>query len=73
MSQGMLWASRVTTIGLEFALPALAGVGVDRYVWKIGPTGVLIGAALGFTLGMYHLLRISRESSDGTRSRPPEV
>lgn len=64
MSQGMLWASRVTTVGLEFALPALAGLWLDGK-WSVGPLGVIAGAAIGFTMGMFHLLRISRGGIDG--------
>lgn len=59
---GMMWASRVTTLGLEFALPAWGGYWLDS---KLGsaPWGVLLGAILGFTVGIMHLLRIARTGS----------
>jgi hypothetical protein len=66
LSVGMEWASRVTTVGLEFAVPPLLGALFDR--WRgTSPVGVLTGVALGFALGMNHLLRFARE---GTTSGP---
>jgi ATP synthase protein I len=65
----MMWASRVTTVGLEFALPALLGVWLDRY-WSLAPLGVIGGAVLGFIGGMAHLLQMSREGSNSDRKRP---
>lgn len=59
MSLGLLWATRVTTVGLEFSLPALAGLWLDGR-WPLRPLGVIAGAVLGFAIGMLHLLRISR-------------
>ncbi len=59
---GLEWASRVSTVGLEFALPALLGFGLDRW-WHIGPWGTVVGAAVGFAIGMTHLLRIAHEGS----------
>lgn len=67
MSAGLLWASRVTTVGLEFALPALAGLWLDRH-WPLQPLGVIAGAVLGFTMGILHLLRISRMGGGGDGS-----
>jgi ATP synthase protein I len=60
LSVGMQWASRVTTVGLEFALPALMGAGLDRW-WGTGPLATVVGAVLGFAVGMMHILRIARE------------
>jgi len=57
-----MWASRVTTVGLEFALPALGGFYLDRW-WGTRPLATLLGLALGFGAGMVHLLRIAREGS----------
>lgn len=72
LSVGVEWASRVMTIGLEFALPALGGVWLDRRLGT-GPWMVLVGSGLGFAAGMVHLLRIGREGSRiGTRGGPAE-
>jgi ATP synthase protein I len=62
LAVGVTWASRVTALGLEFALPALAGYFLDQR-WRTGPVLILVGTALGFAVGMMHLLRIARGSS----------
>lgn len=62
LSVGMQWASRVSTIGMEFALPPLLGVALDRW-WRTSPLITIIGALVGFAVGMMHILRIARESS----------
>ncbi len=53
----------MTTLGLEFALPALAGHVVDR---KFGsaPVALLVGMVAGFAVGMMHILRIARGPSE---------
>ena len=61
LSVGMQWASRVTTVGLEFALPPLLGVWLDRW-WGTTPWATVVGAVLGFAVGMMHILRIAREA-----------
>jgi ATP synthase protein I len=66
-SVGILWASRITAVGLEFALPVLAGLFLDRK-WSLGPLGVIAGGVLGFTLGMVHLLRISHDGTGTKKS-----
>ncbi len=62
LSVGMQWASRVSTIGLEFALPALLGVYADRW-WALRPLATVVGAVAGFAVGMMHILRIARQES----------
>jgi len=47
------------SIGLGFLLPALLGVCLDRW-WKTSPAATLIGAVLGFALGMYQTLILAR-------------
>jgi F0F1-type ATP synthase assembly protein I len=56
----MQWASRITTVGLEFALPPLAGVYLDRF-WSLRPLATILGVLLGFGVGMLNILRIARE------------
>ncbi|MHC5541188.1 AtpZ/AtpI family protein [Singulisphaera rosea] len=65
LSIAMRWASRVSTIGLEFAVPALIGAFLDRW-WASPPWATVIGAFLGFVVGMVHILRIAREDSGGS-------
>lgn len=62
MSTGIRWASRVSTVGLEFALPPVLGVYLDR-LWKTAPLCTLIGAFLGFSVGMLQILGIAREEA----------
>ena len=62
LSVGMEWASRITTVGLEFALPPLAGAWLDRW-WGTGPWATVVGAVLGFAVGMMHILRVAREGT----------
>lgn len=62
LSVGMDWASRVSTIGLEFALPALLGAYLDRY-WSLRPLATVLGAVAGFAVGMIHVLRLARQTT----------
>lgn len=59
MSVGFSWASRITSLSLEFVVPALVGVFLDKRLGS-SPWGVVVGSALGFLVGMIHLLRIAR-------------
>ncbi|MFO0957155.1 MAG: AtpZ/AtpI family protein [Isosphaeraceae bacterium] len=68
LSAGFSWAYRLMSVGLEFCLPALLGVFLDRR-WGSTPWATLVGAAFGFGLGMYHLLRMTQAKPPG--SNPP--
>lgn len=59
LSVGVGWAYKITSIGLEFTVPALIGLGIDAWIDST-PWGLLIGASLGFMIGLAELLRISR-------------
>jgi F0F1-type ATP synthase assembly protein I len=65
LSIGVAWASRVTSLALEFVLPTLAGWWIDG---RLGtrPWGLMAGATLGFVVGLIHLLQIAR---GGAKSR----
>ncbi len=63
LALGMEWASRVTTIGLMFALPALVGYGVDRWLHTAW-AGTIAGAGLGFVTGMVQTMRMSRQLAE---------
>lgn len=65
---GLDLASRLTTIGLEFALPAAGGYGLDAWLGTM-PAATIGGAVLGFLVGMLHAVRMSREFS-GTAGGP---
>jgi hypothetical protein len=56
----MDWASRVTTIALEFALPPLLGAWADSR-WSTGAWFTVLGALLGFAVGMMQILRLAKK------------
>jgi len=66
LSAGLTWASRLSTLGVEFSAPPLVGYYLDQ---KLGtaPLGILLGMVLGFVVGMLHILRFARESSRADR------
>jgi ATP synthase protein I len=59
----MQWATRVTSVGLEFVVPPLLGVLLDRWLGS-SPVCMLLGAVIGFAVGMMQILRIAK---DGTQ------
>jgi hypothetical protein len=65
---GIEWASRVTTIGLEFALPPLLGYGVDSWL-RTTPVAMITGAVLGFATGMMATVKMARQFSDQARGK----
>jgi hypothetical protein len=69
LSVGYYWCARVTSIGLEFAAPALLGFGLDRWL-KTSPWFTVIGAFLGLGLGMSQVLRLAGESSPPIQRTP---
>ena len=74
LALGMEWAARVTTIGLEFALPVALGYGVDSWLHTT-PAGTIAGAVLGFATGMLHTVRMAGQlagESGPRKSRSPD-
>ena len=68
-SAGFEWATRVTSIGLEFAVPAALGHGLDRWLGT-GPWLAAVGALLGMAVGMLHVFRLPAEMArDAERRR----
>ncbi|MBV8487963.1 MAG: AtpZ/AtpI family protein [Planctomycetaceae bacterium] len=73
LSIGIDWSARITTIGLEFALPACLGFGLDRW-WRTSPWLTVIGAFLGLGIGMLHVIRLGSSlsgPSGGIHGRRP--
>ena len=68
LSQGIYWASRGMSVALEFVVPAVLGLWLDRY-WKFAPLAVIVGAIIGFAIGLSHLLRLA---SEGNRRPGPK-
>lgn len=68
ISIGMDWGARVTSIGLEFALPAVLGHFLDKWLgWT--PWLTIVGAILGMTSGMIHILRLPAELAKAQERR----
>lgn len=58
----MEWVAKITTVGMEMVLPAVAGNYLDKYL----QTGywVVVGVVLGGVLGFWHLMRMTRVVSN---------
>jgi len=67
---GVRLASSITTIGLEFSLPVVIGLVIDRH-WHTTPGATLIGAVVGFLAGMIHILAVARNLSARAESSSP--
>lgn len=59
MARGMMWASQISTLGIEMALPILGGYYLDRR-WNSSPVCILIGVVLGFGIGLYLIIKITQ-------------
>lgn len=60
---GMYWAMRVTSIGMQMAIPPLLGFLGDRRFDTV-PWLTLLGACLGFVLSMLDVLRLARGGTE---------
>jgi hypothetical protein len=62
----MEWVTKITTVGLEMVLPAIGGAYLDK---RIGTTyWALIGVVLGMTVGMWHLLQMTRKRNGDSKN-----
>ena len=71
----MQWASAITTIGMEMAVPPLAGFWLDER-FGTTPLWTVLLAILGFGVAMRHLWKLSKRlgaaaGQPGETSRPP--
>lgn len=66
LAQALAWSSLVTTVSLEMVVPALIGYWIDR---RLGTVMVflMLGAILGMTGGIYHLVRLTALPGPGAR------
>jgi F0F1-type ATP synthase assembly protein I len=56
-------ARRVTSIGLQMALPPALGWWADSK-FKTAPWMLCVGAVVGFVVSLYQLIRLAAESED---------
>ena len=66
MARAIEWVSKITTVALEMALPAIGGGYLDRR-WGT-KYWALVGVILGFVVGMWHLLQMTKVTGSGKRS-----
>jgi len=60
---GFEWSARLTTLGFEVAIPALAGAWLDRR-WGTGPWLLIAGALVGMCIAGLHLFQIVQALDD---------
>ena len=58
MALAMEWVAKITTVAMEMFLPAVGGAYLDSR-WGTN-YWTLIGVVLGFVVGMWHLLQMTR-------------
>jgi len=57
----MEWVTKITTVGLEMALPAIGGAYLDQRLRS--KYWALIGLVFGVVVGMWHLLQMTRPTA----------
>ena len=58
LALAMEWVAKITTVAVEMFLPALGGAYLDR---RLGTRyWTLMGVVLGFVVGIWHLLQMTR-------------
>lgn len=66
LAAGLQWATAITTIGMEMALPPLVGAWIDQR-YGTSPAWTVILALLGFVVAMRHLWDLAKRL--GRRNR----
>ncbi|MCA9077705.1 MAG: AtpZ/AtpI family protein [Planctomycetaceae bacterium] len=57
--KGMVWASRVTSIAMQMAVPSGVGYLADRH-WGTTPWFTILGASLGGLFFVLEIIRLAR-------------
>jgi hypothetical protein len=61
MALAVEWVAKITTVGLEMALPAIGGKYLDD--WLGTSYWALVGVIVGVVVGMWHLIQMTRSKS----------
>ncbi|MEK6247173.1 MAG: AtpZ/AtpI family protein [Planctomycetales bacterium] len=62
MARAMSWVSRVTTVSVEMVVPCLAGRWLDKWAGT-GALFTILGAAFGLSVGMWHLIQMTKDQT----------
>jgi ATP synthase protein I len=65
MALAVEWVAKITTVGLEMALPAIGGSYLDRR-WGTS-YWALVGLVVGVVVGMWHLLQMTSQKNRGPK------
>ena len=63
VARGYVLATRVTSIGMQMALPPAFGWWVDSK-WNTEPWLLILGAVFGFSVAMLELVRFAKDSQN---------
>lgn len=58
LAEGMRWSAMITTVGLEMAVPGIAGWWLEKQTGI--PYLAILGLAIGPPLGLWHLIMMTR-------------
>ncbi len=61
VARGYVVSTRVTSIGMQMAIPPAIGWWADSK-FKTEPWLLCLGAVIGFTVSMYELVRLAKDS-----------
>jgi hypothetical protein len=67
----MEWVGRIVVFALETVLPGLGGRMLDDR-FGIGPVLMLLGFALGMSVGLWHLLAMTASAAKNRKPRAPD-
>ncbi|WP_010583907.1 AtpZ/AtpI family protein [Schlesneria paludicola] len=65
-ARGYVLATRVTSIGMQMAIPPAIGWWADSK-FNTGPWLLILGAAFGFTVSMLELVRLAKDSEESDK------
>jgi uncharacterized protein YqgC (DUF456 family) len=68
LAAALEWVSKITTVALEMVLPTVGGAYLDRR-WGTR-YWALVGLIVGVTVGMWHLLQLTRDANKRGRQEP---